>query len=233
MLLRFDLEKGEAKFAEIKSQSDPQALSTTSTSDDPLKKQTRSMTAASATVSIQSSNRNDGIEPSKIVDATQGVQTQSSGIIFQKVDVATDHLGDCGSVAYNNHKYYHVAMELGDYNFDDLGDAVAYGVVCDALFILVGSKSKALKKILKKMADTPLIRAIPDSICSFIFGTVLDGIFSGGDGTFALWDIDKNGWVNEPKLAVGGSSLYDPSPEYMRDNRKTNEYLGVHTGAFR
>jgi len=37
MLLRFDLEKGEAKFAEIKSQSDPQALSTTSTSDDPLK----------------------------------------------------------------------------------------------------------------------------------------------------------------------------------------------------
>ncbi|RQG89064.1 hypothetical protein EA462_11845 [Natrarchaeobius halalkaliphilus] len=173
----------------------------------------------------------EAVDPVEIVDATEGVSIQSSGVIFQQVDVAEKYLGSCGTIGYDDHMYYHVAMELGDYKFDDLGDAIAYGVVCDALFILVGSKSKTIKQLLKKISDHPLIRTIPDSICAFISGTVLDGIFSGNDGTVAFWDRESGGTVSTSQLVFGGSGEYDPDPEDVIDKGPVEEFTGVHTEA--
>lgn len=231
MLLKFHLNPGKVEFAEIRSQSDSQALSS-STDTDPLKKQTRSITSGSGTASQQSDvGELNPADPSTIVDATQGYQTQSEGVIFEEVDVEVETIESCDSFTnYDDHMYYHVAMRLQDYSFDDLGDTIAFAVVCDALFILVGSKSKAFKKILEKIADTPLLRVVPDTVCGFIFGQVLDGIFSNGDGTFALWDKDGS-LLNEPKIAAGGSTEYDPDPQDMRDDHKAEELPGAHTGA--
>lgn len=97
----------------------------------------------------------------------------------------------------------------------------------------MGKKSKTIKKILKKISDTPLIRGIPDSICGFIFGKVLDGIFSGGDGTFAFWDQESGKWVSTSKLAFGASDKYDPDPEEIRNKEPEKEFTGVHTEALK
>ncbi|SFS45333.1 hypothetical protein [Halostagnicola kamekurae] len=235
MLLRFDLEKGEAVFAKMGSTNttadESRSVSTVrSSEDEELRDQTRSMTAAE-NVTIQSTDSYlNPVKPEEIVEATKGIQLQSSGVIFEQVDVETEYIGDCGTVGYDEHNYYHVAMELGDYEFDDL-DTLGMGAVCDALFILVGKKSKTIKKLLKKISDTPLIRILPDGICALIFEDILDGIFSGGDGTFAVWDRESGGLISTPELAVGGSSEYDPEPSDLRDGGPEETYTGVHTEA--
>lgn len=237
MLLRLDLEKGEAAFAEIKlAETKPDeggsASITSLSEDEELKNQVRTMTGIESVTAAEDNDLNpEG--PAEIVEATDGVSVASNGVIFEEVDVASEELGECGTIGYDDHYYYHIAMELGDYEFDDLGDAIAYGVVCDALFILVGSKSKTIKELLKKISDTPLIRAIPDSICAFIFGTVLDGVFSGGDGTVAFWDRESGGLISTSELVFGGSTLYDPSPSYIRNRGSEEEFTGVHTELFK
>lgn len=137
MLLRFDLEKGEATFAEIESmenQSDKSGFVSIagSSEDEYLREQTRSMTTVGSVTAESADGNLKAVDPAEIAKATEGIEVRSSGIIFQRVDVATEYLGDCGTIGYNNHYYYHVAMELGDYNFDDLGDVIAFAVVCDA-----------------------------------------------------------------------------------------------------
>jgi len=124
-------------------------------------------------------------------------------------------------------------MHLQDYEFDDIGSVIGLAIVCDALFILVGKKSKTLKNILENIMETPLIRAIPDSICGFIFGKFLDRIFSNGTGTFGLWDYDTEGWLGTtPKLAFGGDSEYDPESSDVIDNGPVKQIPGTHISKF-
>ncbi|QCW03325.1 hypothetical protein [Natrinema pallidum] len=232
MLLRLNLKKGEAVFAEIESTMAKQDI-TASSKDENLREKTRSMTGVEIATAQSADAESGAVDPVDIAEATRGVDVASSSVIFKQVDVAEQHLGSCGTIAYDDHKYYHIAMELGDYDLDDLGHNLGYSVVCSALFTLVGSKSKTIKKILDTISDSNLIDGIPGTICGFIFGDVLDDIFSGGDGTVGFWDRETGGTISVSKLAFGGSSEYDPDPEDLRDNGPEEQFTGVHTELFR
>lgn len=233
-LLRFDIESGQVKFAEIKLESDSGERAETS-GEGSLKEQTQQQTGFDkpSPSSTSSNIKIDAVEPAEIVETTPGITVQNQGVIFEEVAVEHEQFADCDAFigGTNSHHYYHVAMRLQDYDFDDLGDVVGFAVVCDALFLLIGKKLKVLKKLLQKIQDSPLIGVIPGSICGFIFGDLLDGIFNNGDGTFALWD-KEGGWLNEPKIAFGGSSEFDPNPADVRNSGSIEEAPGVHTGTF-
>lgn len=238
LILRLDGKKGEAKFAEIKSNVEIETLSPESTVDASLEDQVRSMTSDSTAVNMQSTtanNRQDSVnsvEPTAIVNEAQGVQAASSGTIFNKVDAEWEEdIGNCGSV-YNHHNYLHIAFELQTHDLDDIPSTVGWSMFCAALLHLVGKKVKIVKKILQSVPDGLIKKvggAIPSSLCGILFGRTLDNAFSGSDGTVALWDMDNNGPLTSPKLAVGASNIYDADPEYMREYRKTDQYQGIHT----
>lgn len=237
LLLRLDGEKGEAKFAEIDPALSINTLSPESTINSSLRDQMRSMTLDSTAVSVQSTAANSSldkvrsIEPAIIVDEAKGIQTASSGTLFSRVDVTWDsYIGSCGSV-YNNHSYLHVAFEVQTYDLDTIPTTVGWAVFCTALLHLVGKKVQIVKKIMQKLPSAlakKVTGAVPASLCGVLFGRTLNNAFSGSNGTVALWDIDNNGPLTSPKLAVGASNIYDPSPGYMRNNRKVNQYLGIH-----
>lgn len=229
-LVRIEIESGEVTFAEVASKSNGKYIQTDNIGG--LKSQTKA--AVSDSVESEShSAAEDKPHPSQVVAGTNGVSAQDEGVIFERIDVEEEYLGGCGNVLYNGHRYFHISMELQDYGFDDLGDVVALGVVCDAVFQLVGKKSKTLKTILQKVRDTRFIRAIPDSICGFIFGTILDGIFSNGTGTFALWNYDtEDWWGTTPKLAFGGDSEYDPAPSDVINNGAKRYIPTAYTSKF-
>lgn len=235
VLFRLNVKKGEAKFAEIDSEPGSQNTSTSSVEDEPLREQVEIMVSESDPESMESSsedNRLNPTDPSEIIDETPGIQTQSSGTIFEKVDATAENIESCDSVLFSDHNYYHVAFELKDYDLDTIPKTVGWGAFCDALFYLVGSKSKVVKKALKALPDSltgKVGRGIPDSLCGILFGNILDGVFSGGDGTVALWDIDDDGWITEAKIAIGSSEVYDVDPDHIQDYGKVDEFTSLHT----